>query len=81
MSYLDDKIVETLDALCKPITAGRLMHWVMIASPCFRFSWADFVEALNNLQSAGVVLENGSGYRTRDESEIRSELRLKELGL
>jgi hypothetical protein len=81
MTYLQEKILETLGAFYEPVSAGRLIQFVMISVPQYLFSWESFVDSLNSLVVNQRVIESQTGYRWRDEREIESSTRLKNLGL
>jgi hypothetical protein len=81
MTYLQEKILTTLGAFYEPVSAGRLIQFVMISAPNYPFSWESFVDSLNSLVTDQRVIESQTGYRLRDEHDGESNDLLKEIGL
>jgi hypothetical protein len=77
-SLLETSILEMLGAASAPLKITQLLTWVHTHAGTLRLSWEDFVQALCNLQSQGLVNEDESGYSLKCE-KTEEEVALAEL--
>jgi hypothetical protein len=88
-SFLENALMEMLNAASAPLSASRLMLWTHTHIPAFQFSWDEFSDSLSRLRGLGRICEDCNGFSLvpepvqvpETEQEQEAKALLRELGI
>jgi len=87
-SFLENALMEMLNAASAPLSASRLMLWTHTHIPAFQFSWDEFSDSLSRLRGLERICEDCNGFSLvpepvpeETEQEREAKALLRELGI